>query len=132
MSNFPIKVKMKAAILQELHSCEYGSYEDHVERSGNRHWMVDSYEDHEVSEDGSRCGRYADGTLHIVEIIERSPHKTVVYLENQDEVDEFFGQALTGTFGLHHLQTALRLYRELVPHVSEAARKMVNPGNIGY
>lgn len=111
---FPIRVRMSKGALEELHSCEYGSYEDHVHA------------------DDSREEPYDDGTLHIVEIIERSPYKTVVQLENQAEVDEFFGQALTGTFGLYHVNIALRLYRELLPHVSEKAKASVNPGSIGY
>jgi len=105
---------MSAAALEELHSCEYGSYEDHVHA------------------DDSREEPYADGTLHIVEIIERSPFKTVVELRSQDEVDEFFGQALTGTFGLYHCGIALRLYDELLPLVSERAAAAVSKSSIGY
>ena len=111
---YPIRVRMSSAALAELHSCEYGSYEDHIHA------------------DDSREEPYDDGTLHIVEIIERSPYKTVVQLENQDEVDEFFGQACTGTFGLYHVNICLRIYRELLPHVSEKAAAAVNPGTIGY
>lgn len=129
MTTFPIKVRMSSAALQELEECEYGSFEDHIAPEGQRHHRADI---EDTSEDGSRCGEYADGTLHIVEIIQRSPFKTVVYLENQNEVDEFFGQACTGTFGLYHLGTCLRVYRELLPHVSEKAKAAVNPGTIGY
>lgn len=114
MTTYPVKVKMSRAAMDELHSCEYGSYEDHVHA------------------DDSREEPYDDGTLHIVELIERSPFKTVVYLENQTEVDEFFGQASTGTFGLYHVNVCLRIYRELLPHVSDKAKAAVNPGTIGY
>lgn len=114
MTTYPVKVKMSRAAMDELHSCEYGSYEDHVHA------------------DDSREEPYDDGTLHIVELIERSPFKTVVYLENQTEVDEFFGQACTGTFGLYHVNVCLRIYRELLPHVSDKAKAAVNPGTIGY
>jgi hypothetical protein len=114
LTKYPVKVKMGRAAMDELHSCEYGSYEDHVHA------------------DDSREEPYDDGTLHIVELIERSPHKTVVYLENQAEVDEFFGQACTGTFGLYHLNICLRIYKELLPHVSAKAKAAVNPGTIGY
>ena len=111
---YPVKIKMRSDALQELHSCEYGSYEDHVHA------------------DDSREEPYDDGTLHIVELIERSPFKTVVYLENQDEVDEFFGQACTGTFGLYYLKTCLRIHDQLLPLVSEQAAKMVSRSSIGY
>lgn len=114
MTTYPVKVKMRRSAMDELHSCEYGSYEDHVHA------------------DDSREEPYDDGTLHIVELIERSPHKTVVYLENQAEVDEFFGQACTGTFGLYHTNICLRIYDELLPLVSEAAANAVNRGSIGY
>ena len=113
MSNFPVKIKMRSSVLTELHSCEYGSYEDHIH-------------------DDSRDAPYDDGTLHIVELIERSPHRTVVYLQNQAEADEFFGQACTGTWGLYCLSAALRLYDQLLPLVSEQAAKAVNRSSIGY
>lgn len=111
---YPVKIKMRSSALTELHSCEYGSYEDHIRA------------------DDSREEPYADGTLHIVELIDRSPYKTVVYLENQAEVDEFFGQACTGTWGLYCLGTALRIHDQLLPLVSEQAAKAVNRSSIGY
>lgn len=114
MITFPVKVKMRREAMDELHSCEYGSYEDHIHA------------------DDSREEPYADGTLHIVELLERSPFKTVVYLENQEEVDEFFGQACTGTFGLYFRGTCLRIYDQLLPLVSEQAAKMVSRSSIGF
>ncbi len=107
-------IKMSRAAFDELHSCEYGSYEDNI-----------------CGEDG-RLDEYADGSLHIVEILERSPFKTVCHLYSQHEVDEFFGQCCTGTFGLYHLGVCIRVFDELEPLVSEQARKMVNRGTIGY
>lgn len=112
-ASFPITVRMPAAALQELHSCEYGSYEDNI--------------------GDERQDEYADGTLHIVEIIERSPFKTVIRLENQAEVDEFFAMAMSGTFSLAHPGICLRIYRELLPLVSDAVPEWIRkrPG-IGY
>ncbi len=111
---YPVKIKMRSSALEELHSCEYGSYEDHIHA------------------DDSRDTPYDDGTLHIVELIDRSPFKTVVYLENQAEVDEFFGQACTGTFGLYYLGTCLRIYNQLLPLVSESVAKSIKRYSIGY
>lgn len=111
---YPIRVRMSSAAMDELHSCEYGSYEDHIHG------------------DDSRDEPYDDGKLHIVELIERSPYKTVVQLENQDEVDEFFGQACTGTFGLYFLGTCLRIYNQLLPLVSESVAKDIKRYSIGY
>lgn len=116
MTQFPITVRMAREALQELHSCEYGSYEDNVGYRGDE-----------------RQGEYADGTLHIVELIERSPFKTVVRLENQAEVDEFFAQAVSGTFGLYHPGVCQRIYDELLPHVSDAVPAWIRRSpNIGY
>jgi len=98
MADYPVKVKMRRSILEELHGCEYGSYEDNCK-------------------EGERTEGYDKGELHIVELIERSPHKTVVYLENEAEVTEFFVQAVSGTFGLYCLGTCLRLWDELSPLV---------------
>lgn len=143
LTNFPVKVKMSRTAMDELHSCEYGSYEDHIVNAQCKHCKgIGKFPCYGGDQPCPKCkgakhvverrDPYDDGTLHIVEILERSPYKTVVYLENQAEVDEFFGQALTGTFGLYHLNTALRLYRELLPHVSVEAAKAVRPGSIGY
>lgn len=107
-------IRMGRAAFDELHSCEYGSYEDSI-----------------CSTDG-RIDEYADGDLHIVEILERSPFKTVCHLYSQHEVDEFFGQCCTGTFGLYHAGICFRVFDQLEPLVTDAARKMVNRGTIGY
>lgn len=109
---YPVKVKMKAAVLGELHSCEYGSYEDNCR-------------------EGERTEGYDKGELHIVELIERSPHKTVVYLEDEAEVTEFFVQAVSGTFGLYHLGTCLRLWNELSPLVDPKIVARYPRGNCG-
>ena len=108
----PIRLRFKAAHLEELHSCEFGSYEDHIR-------------------DDERVGEYAD-RLHIVEIIERSG-KTFVELRNQFEVDEFFAQATSGTFGLYHPRVCLRIFNELLPHISDEVPKWLrSSGHIGY
>lgn len=122
--NFPIKFVAAPAILQELHSCEFGSYEDHIVNDSNGGVKrLEPY--NHIYEDGNI-------RLHCVEIIERSKNKAVIEMRSQEEVDEVYGQALTGTFGLYHLRTALRLYKELEPYVSDAARKSVNVSSIGY
>jgi len=104
MTSYPVKIQMSEKAKDELHRCEYGSYEDHILR------------------DGSRLDRYADGRLHIVELIERSPYKTVVYLENEEEVYEFWVQSCTGVFGLHHCGVCMRIFDELEPLISEDYR----------
>lgn len=113
-AEFPIRVRMGAAALTELHSCEYGSYEDHIKQ------------------DGTREGEYADGTLHCVEIIERGGHKTVVILKSQDELEEFFAQAMTGTWSMYCLRTAQRIYRELEDYCRPENIRYCNYGTLGY
>lgn len=133
------KIRMPSAALLELLDCEYGSYEDHI-----RDVQCDR-----CMGSGERCMRtcglckgkgtvverlepYDKGALHLVEIVERSKHKTVVYLHTQEEVDEFFVQACTGTFGMRRKGICLRIHDLLELLASEQARKLVNRGNIGY
>ena len=113
MTDFPIKVRMSAAALSELRECEYGSYEDHIHSDG------DIGEIREEEYGKREFGDHGDYLLHIVEIIDRSPYKTVVELRNQHEVDEFFAQTGSGTFSLHHPRICLRIYDELLPLVSD-------------
>ena len=108
MTEYPVKVTMSSKAMTELRECEYGSYEDNVGYAGDE-----------------RQGEYADGTLHIVELIDRSPHKTVVYLQSQAEVDEFFAQAVSGTFGLYCPGVCQRIYDELLPLVSDAVPEWI-------
>jgi hypothetical protein len=101
---------MNTAALQELHSCEYGSFEDNI------------------LHDATRLNEYADGLLHIVEIIERSPWRTRVDLQNQDEVDEFFAQTVTGTFGLYCPGIGQRIFDELEPLCSDKVPAWIRRG----
>lgn len=107
-------VRMSRAAFDELHSCEYGSFEDNI------------------CGEHDRLDQYKDGSLHIVEIIDNSPFATLCHLYTQHEIDEFFGSCCTGTFGLHHANICFRIFDQLEPLVSEQARKMVNRGTIGY
>lgn len=109
-----MKVRMSSSALAELEGCEYGSFEDHVGR------------------DGKREPPYDKGRLHIVELIQRSPFKTVVELRSQAEIEEFFSQACTGTFGLHCTKACQRVWDQLAPLVSESVRAKVPRGMIGY
>lgn len=112
-TDFPIKLRFKRHHLEELHSCEYGSYEDNIR-------------------DDERLGEYADGRLHIVEIIDRGG-KTVVELRDQQELDEFFGQATSGTFGLYHPLVCLRIFNQLRPHISDEVPDWLrSSGHIGH
>lgn len=113
-ATFPVRVRMSAKALTELHEAEYGSYEDHVHR------------------DGTRIDEYADGKLHCVELIERGKTKTVVYLNDQEELDEFFSQAMTGTWSMYCLGTARRIFRELEEYITDEAKKYCNYGTLGY
>lgn len=114
-----VSIRMSAAALAELHSCEFGSYED-------------SFSHDDDNDINARVDEYADGTLHIVELIERSA-KTVVHLFNQKEVDEFFGQTCSGTFSLYHPGVCLRVYNELLPHISDAVPEWIRKSpRIGF
>lgn len=127
---FPVKVRMSSAALSELHACEFGSYEDHIAEPGTRHSRADI---EDSNEDGSRCGEYADGRLHIIELIDRSPYKTIVLLNNQAEVDEFFAQAVSGTFGMYHPGVCQRVFDELSDLVSDDVPQWIrNSPRIGY
>lgn len=107
---YPITVKMSSKAMGELHSCEYGSYEDHID------WRMIDGKLH-------RAEPYHEGLLHIVEIIERDKRKTKCELRSQEEVDEFIVQMSTGTFSIYHPRVATRLYEELFPYASEEARE---------
>jgi hypothetical protein len=109
-----IVVKMSSKALQELESCEYGSYEDHIH------------------DDGVRDEPYDKGRLHIVEIIQRSTYKNRVYLQSSEEVEEFFHAACTGTFGLYHLRVLRYIYKQLLPFVSTKTRARISYGSLGY
>jgi len=116
-ADFPIRVRMNESALYELHGCEYGSYEDHIKY------------------DGTREGEYADGKLHCVELIDRGGHKghkTVVILETQDELDEFFCAAMTGTWGMFCPRVAFRVFDELYDFVSENRKVNISRGSIGH
>jgi len=89
----------RAAVKSELEACEYGSYEDHIKA------------------DGTREEPYDTGRLHLVELLQRDKRKTQVYLQTSAEIQEFFRGACTGTFGLYHLRTLQRIYKQLAPFV---------------
>ena len=108
-----IVVRMRAAHLEELRECEFGSYEDHIR-------------------DDRREEPYRDGRLHIVELIDRSPCKTRVYLNTETEINEFFVQACTGTFGLYHLGALRRIYKQLAPFVSAKTKRRISYRGLGY
>lgn len=115
MTNYPVRVIMRSAELQELESCEYGSYEDHI------------------LGDGTREEPYDKGRLHIVELIQRSPYKTIVELTTQEEVCEFYGAALSGTFGLYCLGTCQRIYNKLNPLIEDRSfADRITYGGLGF
>ena len=101
-AKFPRRFRCSADALGELALCETGSYEDHI--------LGDV-----------RLGEYADGKLHIVEILER--FRTVIVMENQAELDEVFAQAVSGTWSLRCPQSCQRLYDELGDYVSPAVKE---------
>lgn len=123
-ASFPVKLRFKAAHLEELHNCEFGSYEDNIQTDdigGLK--RLPPY--NKVKADGSLY-------LHIVEIIERSG-KTVVELRDQQELDEFFGSATSGTFGLYHPRVCMRIFHSLIKHISDDVPKWLrSAGHIGY
>ena len=112
-ATFPVKLRFKRHHLEELHSCEYGSFEDNIR-------------------DNERLNDYADGRLHIVEIIERGG-ATFVELRDQKELDEFFAQSTSGTFGLYHPRVCLRIFHSLIKHISDDVPEWLrSAGHIGY
>lgn len=123
---FPIKIRMSANALKELHSCEYGSYEDHIKSDG-------AIGERREGEYGIReFGDHGDYPLHIVEIIERSKYKTVVEIRKQQELDEFISASLTGTFGLYCLGTCRRLYKSYIDSCTPERVRWVSYGTLGY
>lgn len=133
---YPVVIKMRSKQFDELHSCEYGSYEDHIAADGCIHSSVANGQytrNVDASNDGSRLSPYDRGALHIVELLERSTLKTRVELRSQEEIVEFYCAALSGTFGLYCLGTCLRLYEQLNPLIED--RKMadtIRPSSLGY
>lgn len=131
----------RGAIKDELEACEYGSYEDHI-----RLEKCESCE-------GSGCGiklrtvcaacngrgrvvkrlePYDKGRLHIVELLQRDKSKSRCRLQTAEEVNEFFVQACTGTFGLYHLSTLRRIYKELAPYVDAKTKARISIDKLGY
>jgi RecJ-like exonuclease len=138
-----IRVVMRPHILQELHDCEYGSYEDHVVDlkckpcEGFGKVVVRGVRGTCAACNGkgtvlTRLEPYDKGRLHIVELIERSPYKSLVELQTEEEINEFFVQACTGTFGIYHLRTLQRIYKQLEPFVDVATKGRVSYGSLGY
>ncbi len=129
----------RASVKDELHSCEYGSYEDHIHSDDCS--RCDGFGDIHGSDCG-RCGGagwtvkreepYSTGRLHAVELIERDESKTRVHLDTEEEVSEFFRSACTGTFGLYHLKVLQRIYKQLEPYVSAAELKRIPYSSLGY
>ncbi len=97
-----VTFRASAQSLSELEQCEYGSYEDHIL-------------------DDERLGEYADGRLHIVEILARTG-KGSIKMYNQAEIDEVFTQAVTGTWSLRCPRQTQRLYDELKELVSDEVK----------
>ena len=130
-----VKITMTSSSWDELESCEYGSYEDHIAAEGQAHHLVASgtyVKGVDASDDGSRVSPYHDGRLHIVELIQRRGTKHSLELCGQQEIDEFFGAACTGTFGLYKLRVLQRIYRQLFPLVTEERRQFVHYRSLGF
>lgn len=149
MINFGDQIEVnlgRAAIKEELHSCEYGSYEDHIKSSDCHYcrgtgkgqflkWrkggVVCRFCDG-VGLEETRQEPYDKGRLHIVELLERDKRKSRVCLQTEEEVNEFFVQACTGTFGLYHLSTLRRIYKQLAPFVDARTKARVTYGSLGH
>ncbi len=137
---YPVIIKMRSKQFEELHGCEYGSYEDHI-----------------VDEDCPQCdgtglcpirkcilckgsGRitvrnepYDRGALHIIELLDRAQHKTRLELRSQEEIVEFYCASLSGTFGLYCLGTCLRIYEQLNPLIEDRTMAdSIRKGSLGF
>jgi len=134
--DYPVVINMRSVQLDELEQCEYGSYEDHIAAEGTVHHSVENGQytkGVDASDDGARLSPYDSGALHIVELIQRSPHKTRVYLNTQEEIREFYGASLSGTFGLYCLRTCQRLYKQLNPLIEDREfADRITYGGLGY
>lgn len=130
-----VVIKMTNASWDELEACEYGSYEDHIAFEGQEHSSVANGQytkGVDASADGSRLSPYHDGALHIVELIARRGKTNRLRLLGQAEIDEFFGAACTGTFGLYKLRVLQRIYMQLEPFVSAERKVHIRYGTLGY
>lgn len=96
--SYPIKIKVAAAILNELQACELPSWEDH------------NSPDVEPEALASR-----PLASHTYAVVERSP-RTVLVINNQDEADDVFYAVCSGNFQLYHYRTACRIADALKPH----------------
>ena len=118
MATLPIRLKINADALAELELCEYGSYEDNIQGDTR-------LEEYAIREDGTYL-------KHIVELIQERTAKNAVTLRTQEEVDEFFAQMASGTFGLRKPRTALRVWDELAPLASPEVVARYPRGTVCY
>lgn len=138
-----ICVRMTARTKHELEGAEYGSYEDHIhdevcpqcKRSGKVGEGEDERPCPLCKGRGLVAVReepYNDGSLHIVEMLRRTKAKDRVYLHGKEEIERFFESAMSGTFGIYCLGPARRIYKELLPYVSNEVKRR-NPYHLlGY
>jgi len=135
-----IRVNLRrGSIKDELMSCEWGSYEDHI-----RNVTCDR-----CNGSGLRCMQtcglckgkgtvverlepYHEGRLHVVELILRDKSKACVDLHTPTEIQEFFRGACTGTFGLRHLSSLRRIYKQLAPFVDADTKRQIPYNTLGY
>lgn len=134
----------RSEIKDELMFCEFGSYEDHIQGRTCMKCVGRGKCDDGVGY-AIRCPAckgsgsvderqepYDKGRLHIVELIQRDKSKTCVHLDSEEEISEFFVQACTGTFGLYHLRTLQRIYKQLEPFVAADVKGRISYGSLGY
>jgi hypothetical protein len=111
---YPIRIKLTAAVLEELGQCELGSWED---LNG---------EDRDPDEDlDSR-----PLASHTYAVVERSP-RTVLIINNQAEAEDVYYAVCSGTFQLYHLHSARRIANILRPHALPETVKLW-PAPTGY
>lgn len=129
----------RKAIKEELEACEWGSYEDHIvdhtcDRCSGKA-SVGTKDCRHCKGTGvvtQRLEEFADGSLHIVELLLRDKSKTKCELRNSKEVQQFFEAMCSGTFGLYHLRTLKRIRKELQHYVSQEVWDRYPEGSLGY
>ena len=111
--SYPIRIKLRAPVLEELGQCELGSWEDLTGPDPDPEGLIER-------------------TLesHTYAVVERSP-KTVLVINNADEAEDVYYAVCSGTFQLYFLRAAHKIADVLRPHALAETVKLW-PAPTGY
>lgn len=134
-----ITLQLSRKAKEEFRACEEGSYEDHIGRDVCA--ACEGYGDR-YNKDCSLCGGsgrmyvrkppYHEGSLHVVEILDRDLRRTRIRIDSNEEAETVFVALASGTFSLRHFRTAQFLYDDLSPYVSEKTKQCWPKSKLGY